>query len=198
MSIQDQVTHKAKKDLHCSINPLRMQVASKVSELKLRPNPGTTLNLPLIELLNYLFDLGGIISGGTVLSVLNSKPIKDVDIYFNNEEAYVKAKYASCHNGRIDVCWYFNSPCELHDISYVSSTLTRDGISLSDAAKIAIETGVSELYINNIILPLRTARRMIKYNNKYGVKFKLAQVFAFCSLFDIDPALARKLVSISV
>lgn len=185
------------KDLLSTPN-LRVQVAAKVSELTKRPDPGATLNLPLTDLLNYLFNLGGIISGGTVLAVLNSKPIKDVDIYFNIEESYVKAKYASRHNRRIDVCWYFNSPYELHDISYVNSTLTRDGITSSEAAKLAMDTGVSELYIANVIYPLRTARRMIKYNNKYGVKFKLAQVFAFCSMFDIDPALSRKLVSISV
>jgi hypothetical protein len=193
MDIQSQKVH-----LKGFINPLREQTAIKVQELRSILDPGTPKNLKLIGLLSYLFDIGGIISGGAVLSVINSKPIKDVDIYFNNEEAYVKARYASQHTKKIDVCWYFNKPYELHDISYVMSTMTRDGIKTSDESKRAIDSGISELYLGNVIYPDRTAKRMMKYNKRYNVKFKLEQVLAFCSVFKIEDDVAKVLISISI
>jgi len=173
-------------------------VALKVKELREVQCSDYIPNLELSALLNYLFDLGGIISGGAVLSVLNNKPIKDVDVYFNNESSYVKALHASKHISYVDICWYFNCPYEMHDISYVQCTMDKNGIKMSEAARTSIQSGISDLYINNVIYPSRTANRMLKYNSKYGVKFKLSQILVFSSIFGIDKSVVDKLVSISV
>lgn len=176
----------------------RSQISTKVEYLRKQSCVDYPSNLPIKELLNYLFDIGGKISGGAVLSVINNKPIKDVDVYFNDEISYVKAFHASQHMKCIDVCWYFDSPYEMHDISYVQCIMDRNGITMSDVAKRSIESGVSELYINKVIYPDRTADRMLKYNTKYNVKFKLQQVLAFSSIFNIDRSVVDKLISISV
>jgi hypothetical protein len=179
------------------LNHIRSQTAIKVRELTALQNPGVSPNLDFVNLLSYLFDLGGIISGGAVLSVIHNKYIKDVDFYFNNERAYINARYAAIKQPKIDICWYFNQPYELHDLSFVMSTMTRDGIKISEAAQTAFDTGISELYLNHVIYPDRTAKRMIKYNRRYGVKFKLHQILMFCSVFKIPENVTKILLSIS-
>ena len=62
-------------------------------------------------------------------------------------------------------------------------TMARGGIHLTDQARVAHESKVSELYVGNVIYPQRTANRMFKYNRRYGVRYKMSQVLAFLGLF---------------
>jgi len=179
------------------ISKLRQETANKVLKLKSLITPDK-ISFPLETLISKLFDLGGIISGGAALSLLNNKPIRDIDFYFNNDNSYVEAANLVGFNRKIDVCWYFNNPMELHDISYVMCTLNRNGVYITEAAQEAFDTGISELYLNHIIYPNRTAQRMLKYNDRYNCKFKLAQVLAFISIFNIERQIANKLLTISI
>ena len=181
------------------ITALRQQTADKVKSLR---QSSKIYDVPIYNdfksILTYLFDLGGVVSGGAVLSVIFNQHIKDVDVYFNNDEAYLKAVQATKNSNKFDICWYFNCPYELHDLTYVQSVMTRDSIKISKEAKIAIDSGISDILWPNVIYPERTAKRMLKYNSKYGVKFKLPQVLAFASVYNIEHSIVDKLVSISV
>lgn len=179
------------------MNKLRYLVSEKVKHLRQQITPSNKQS-NIVELLTSLFDMGGIVSGGAVLSYINNKPIKDVDFYFNDDQSYINACNIAALNRKLDICWYFDSPYELHDISYVMCTLYKDKIFISKEAQKAFDTGISELYLDNIIYPERTAKRMLKYNSKYGVKFKLPQVLAFSSLYNIEHSIIDKLISISV
>lgn len=59
------------------------------------------------SILTQLTDLGGVVSGGAVISLINKRPVKDVDIYFNDEYAYIQGLLLAATTSKIDICWYF-------------------------------------------------------------------------------------------
>jgi hypothetical protein len=195
------------------INPLRLKVSNKVLHLRsLKPyinsllengfdkslidnylnsefskDPKPTNQTTIISDINMMFTMGGVISGGAALSLIKEYPIKDIDFYFNNELDFVKAYLLTFHNPYIDICWYFDQPHELHDMSIVMCNVHPDErIEITPQAQNALDTGVVDIYPKNIIWPERTAKRIMKYNKKYGVKFKKHQILATIGIFKLQ------------
>lgn len=76
----------------------------------------------------------------------------------------------------------------MHDLGFVMCSLDKNGINISADAQRAFDTGVSDIFINNIIWPAWTLSRMIKYNKRYGIKYYITQVAAMAGLYSIDVA----------
>jgi hypothetical protein len=142
--------------------------------------------------ISFLFGLGGVISGGCALAFLhNTHRAKDVDFYFNDEVAFVKAYLRTYDNPLVDVCFYFDEPHELHDMSLVMCNIYSDRVETTPQAQLALDSGVSELYPENVIYPDRTIMRIIKYHKRTGVRFRGEQVLFICSIFGVDQGLCR-------
>lgn len=169
------------------------------SDLIKNPNPPPFSKVQISNDIKQLFDLGGVISGGAALSMVKERPIKDIDFYFNDEISFVQAYLLTFNNPCIDICWYFDKPHELHDMSYVMCNVYSNGkIEITPQAQKAFDTGISELYIDNFIWPERSARRMIKYHKRYGVKFKKKQVLSMIGLFQFDNNLSNELMLLTI
>lgn len=169
------------------LNGTIKNVASEISDTRLEQD------------IEQLFDLGGVISGGCALSFIHhTHKTKDVDFYFNDDVAYVKAFLYTYDNPLIDVCYYFDKPHELHDMSLVMCNLYRDRDETTSQAKVALETNISDIYPENVIWPDRTAKRMLKYHKRIGVRFKQAQVLCLCGIYDIDRDISMQILDISV
>jgi hypothetical protein len=150
--------------------------------------------LQLTSTIRQLFDYGGIISGGAALAYHLGYKTKDLDFYFNNDDAYIKAYNLVYDDDRFDICWYFDKPHELHDMSVVMCNLYDSGYNeITSQAAEALESGMSDLYVENIIWPERTARRMLKYHNRIGINYKPEQVLALCSIYKISDELMKQL-----
>lgn len=177
---------------------LRQRVSDQVTKLRASFKPKPITSKSHEEIIQTLFDLGGVISGGAAIALIYNKPIKDVDFYFNNEQAYLEALALTYKNPKFDICWYFNQSYELHDIGIVMCSVYRDHIVITEAAQLAMDSKVSSLFIENIVFPDRTATRLLKYNKRYGIKFKKSEVLAFAALYRLETYLVKQLIEISV
>jgi hypothetical protein len=140
----------------------------------------------VVQDINMLFDMGGVISGGAALSLIKEYPVKDVDFYFNDELSFVKAYLLTFTNPHIDICWYFDKPHELHDMGLVMCNAYKDRVEITPQAQEALDTGITDIYPENFIWPERTAMRMHKYHDRYGIRFKKHQVIAMIVLFGLQ------------
>lgn len=164
---------------------LRKLLSDKIS--KLIPNIKKQFSdLNNYQLVKLMLENNGLISGGFVTAMLMGGETKDIDMYFNDEDAYMWAYSVVIDNPFIDICWYKNLPIELHDISFVKTYYDGNKIFMTVDAYNAITNLVSEIYIHNIIYPERTFNRIIKYNKRYGVKFKYEQIVALCAIYDFE------------
>ena len=146
-----------------------------------------------------MIELGGILSGGGAISCILGNKTKDLDFYFNNEESYIEAYNLTNGNPSIDVCWFFNDPHELHDIAFVMCNIYPDGsVEITPQAMLAMNSSVSDIYVENIIFPNRTIARMHKYNRKYGLKYKKHQVLSLCMFPTVNDDDIASLIEISV
>lgn len=177
---------------------LRQRVSDQVIKLRASFTPRAITAKSHEETIQALFDLGGVISGGAAVALIYNKPIKDVDFYFNNEQAYLEALALTHNNPKFDICWYFDQPYELHDIGIVMCSVHRNHTVITEDAQSAMNTKVSRLFIGNIVFPDRTAKRLLKYNKRYGIKFKKPEVLAFAALYRLDADLVKQLIEISV
>lgn len=177
---------------------LRQRVSDQVTQLRALFKPKPIISKSHEETIQALFDLGGVISGGAAVALIYNKPIKDVDFYFNNEQAYLEALALTHNNPRFDICWYFDQPYELHDIGIVMCSVHRNHTVITEDAQSAMDTKVSRLFIGNIVFPDRTAKRLLKYNKRYGIKFKKSEVLAFAALYGLESDLVKQLMAIAV
>ena len=146
-----------------------------------------------------MFELGGIISGGAALALALGHKTKDIDFYFNNDVSFVKAYLATYDNPYIDVCWYINETHELHDIAVVMCNAHADGaIEITPQAQEALDTKVCTIYPENFIWPDRSVKRLMKYHNRYGMRYRAREVVAIAALYDIEEDLIKQALSISV
>jgi len=155
---------------------------------KKRKNGEVSSEDETINHISELFDLGGIITGGSALAYITNKFFsKDLDFYFNDKLAYLKAVILTLREPTIDINYYIDDPCELHDLSIVMCGLKKDGPFITEACQRALDIGISDLYISHVIFPERTAIRMEKYNKRLGIKFRFHEVIAFCALYNLNP-----------
>ena len=97
----------------------------------------------------------------------------------------------------IDICLYYDHPCELHDIGVVMCTLGLNGIETLDPCREALDIGISHIYPESAIHPTRSAERMLKYNARLGTKYYTKEVLTFCAMYKIQEDLVIKLMNVS-
>jgi hypothetical protein len=163
---------------------LRNEVAITIREL-LKLVKKVENNYSDYELFKMFLDAGGCVSGGFLISHLYDGVTKDVDILFNDNDKYVWAKNLS-FGKNIDVLYYKYNPVELFDISFVYTWMDKNDIYMTKSAHEAHKTKISDIYLDRVIFPDKVQKRLYKYNDKYGVKFKKEQLIAFNVMFDID------------
>jgi hypothetical protein len=145
--------------------------------------------------LKHVFSIGGVISGGAALAYHLKYKTKDFDFYFNDLDSFVRAHIEMDHNPYIDICWYFDKPHELHDISAVMVNLYEGGkLEITEQARSALDTKIAEIYVENVIWPERTAKRLIKYNNRLGLRYLPEQIIALSSIYNLDDDLTKLLL----
>lgn len=137
-------------------------------------------------LISKLLDMGGWISGGAAAAWLYGGQTKDIDFYFNDPTKYIEACNISHNNPRIDICWYFDNPYELHDIDLVQIAISSNRIVQTDESKLAWDTKVSHILGDRVIYPVRTAQRIVKYNRRYGITYPISEIIAFCMVHGLS------------
>lgn len=154
----------------------------------------------VIEDMHLMFELGGSMSGsGAISKIFTKQKVKDFDFYFNDDTAFVKAYLATYHNQYIDVCYYFDNPYELHDIGMAMCCIWPDGTEdVSEECRNSIETKISNIFPGNVIWPERTAKRLLKYHDRYGLRYHAGQMAVFCTEYKIEEDMATKLFAICV
>jgi hypothetical protein len=158
-------------------------------------NPAIVNDSEFLDDINYLFSLGGIISGGAAVAYATDRfKTKDIDFYFNDDLSYLRACLHVWKNKSIDVCYYRDFPHELHDMGVVMANLRSDGLEITPECHDSFSTGVSKLFIKSVVFPDRTVKRMMKYNDRLGVKFLTSEVLAFCAIYKIDSETTSKLI----
>ena len=107
--------------------------------------------------IKQLFDLGGVVSGGSALAFLHHThtTTKDIDFYFNNDIMFLKACILTRKNASIDCCYYFDQPHELHDIGLVMCNLYFNRGETTPPAQRALITNISDIFLENIIQDVR-------------------------------------------
>ncbi len=179
---------------------LRKAVSDKVLQLRELNECGIGGTKPVCQEmlrsdLRAMFELGGVVSGGAALAYALGHKTKDFDIYFNNDSAFIKAYLLTKRNPFIDICWYFEEPHELHDIAVAMVNVRSGGIlEITEQAQRALDTKVSDIYVENIIWPARTAKRLFKYHRKLGIRYPAAQLLSLTAMHSVDIETGRELL----
>jgi len=136
--------------------------------------------------LKILIEMGGIISGGGALGMLYGIKIKDIDIYFNDKKTFEEAYLLGLAQPRIDPCFYIEKPYELHDLTATMLTMNGNGkFEISNEAQNTYDTNICHINKHNLINHKKTAERILKYNKKYGFKFKLEEIIPIFALSNV-------------
>jgi len=151
------------------------------------------------ESTDRLFEMGGIVSGGAALAFATSAfETKDIDFYFKDGVSYIMAHLAVIDDPTIDVNFYIDEPHELHDMSIVMCNLGPDGVQMTPQCRSALDSGVSDIYLASVIYPIRTAARMFKYHERLGIRFRTAEIVAFCSMYGLPFDICRQAMELGV
>jgi len=152
----------------------------------------------MAQIIDKLFSIGGIVSGGMALSYITGKfNSKDVDFYFKNDISYIQAQIISRNIKHIDICMYLDRPCELHDLGVVMCTLSDVKVHIEPECNEALNSGISSIKVSNVIYPDRTISRMFKYNNRLGIKYKPAEIIYFCSIYNVNNEIFKELMKLT-
>jgi hypothetical protein len=167
---------------------------------KFRKNSGALFDVGrTAENVDRLFSMGGIVSGGAALAFATGAfETKDIDFYFNDEISYVMAHLAVIDDPAIDVNFYIDEPHELHDMSVVMCNLGPDGVMMTPQCLLALDSGVSDIYLTSVIYPIRTVARMFKYHERLGIRFRIAEIVAFCSMYGLSSDVFQKVMELGV
>lgn len=121
--------------------------------------------------LERLFDLGGLIAGGAAVAYLfNSKDIHDLDFFFNDWNNYSEA--LKCKLPSVDIVYYeLEKPYDTFDLNITKCYLDRRGkLHMDKICQQDFKNNIITIDRNNIICPVGTFRRLIKYQVKYNLK----------------------------
>jgi len=147
--------------------------------------------------LKTVFGLGGVVSGGAAVAYVLGHKTKDFDVYFNDDFAFVSAYLLTHHNPYIDVCWYFEEPHELHDMAVVMINVRGDGtLEVTKQAQRALDTKISDIYVENVIWPTRTAKRLMKYHKRLGMHYPAPQLLSLMAMHGIDLDMGQQLLDV--
>ena len=149
--------------------------------------------------LNDLTELGGVISGGAaVAQIFKVHKTNDYDIFFNNPVNYAKAVLSARDNPCIDVCFYFDKPYELFDLALTKCAVNNYDVDIDPLCALAFKTGVSDICPESLIDGLATARRILKYNKRLGMKFKSEQIIPMCAIFKVPDDLTSEVLAVCI
>lgn len=142
-----------------------------------------------------LLNLGGEIAGGFAVHYLfGIKNHGDIDIFFNDDVLFAKATLFTRNVRGVDVCRYFNVPFEFFDLALTQCSFNKNEFNIDENCIKAYETGVSDIIPENIINVNATFKRIIKYHNRTGVKFKPEQILTICAIFNTPKAMIDELM----
>jgi len=164
-----------------------------------RPNSAPSSFQVTDNQLDGLLAMGGSVAGGAALrSWLYLDEARDFDVFFPNIVSFVKAHLAVYDNPLIDICLYEQTPYELFDLAASKCAYSSSGFSLSSSFEEAMDTGVSDIELEAIVHPLATLRRVIKYGNKYNLKFPRQKILVLATTDSIDKNVVQKALDYSV
>jgi hypothetical protein len=133
------------------------------------------------------------VSGGAALrSYLYLDDARDYDLFFRDMPSFVKAHLAVYDNPLIDVCLYDEKPYELFDLAACKCSYSSAGYDTSPDFDRAMSTGISDIELGAIVHPLATLRRVIKYGEKYNLRFPLQKVILLATTSSGDKAIAAR------
>ena len=122
---------------------------------------------------DFVLDLGGYICGGAAFAkFFGLNKSKDIDVFFNDRIKFAIAFFETWKNPIFDICFYNYEPLESFDLAIAKVGFSKNSFIISPEAEEAIVTGISDIYINNLICPSSTFKRMIKYHMRCGVKYR--------------------------
>ena len=140
-----------------------------------------------------LVRLGGSVSGGAALrSWLYLDDARDYDLFFRDMPSFVKAHLATYDNPLIDICLYDDKPYELFDLAACKCSYSSAGFDR------AMSTGVSDIELGAIVHPLATLRRVIKYGEKYNMRFPLQKIILLATTSSGDKSISSKALRYAV
>ena len=146
-----------------------------------------------------LLVLGGHVAGGAALQKwLFSPNSSDIDIFFNNCIDWVRATLAVHDNPALDICLFDSRPYEGFDLVASQCSYSRYGWDVSPHCEQAFVTKTSNIIRENIIHPIFTLNRVVKYAERYGMKFSRSDLDWLVSRFKVtDLELVSKAISYS-
>jgi len=137
-------------------------------------------------LVNKFLAMGGIVAGGAALCrKLHLPSSGDIDVFFNSYVDWVTATLLAYNDSAIDVCFYQEVPFELFDLDIACCAYDTCGFLESPICDKAASTGVSGVRLGNIILPVATLRRMVKYGLNYKTRFNRDDVQHICQTYRV-------------
>ena len=148
------------------------------------------------EIISTLLGMGGHISGGSALNMLIRESVgadilephplvKDFDVFFSDMYDYVRAKIATKCYADIDICLYQQLPYELFDLTITECSYSTNGFSTSSKCDDALASGTTGINYHNLIDPVLTLKRILKYNNKYGIRARSEQILFVAAYYDV-------------
>lgn len=141
--------------------------------------------------------MGGRISGGGAIArIFGGPPVGDADVFFRDPVDYVAAFFRAWRVPAADVCFYIHEPWDLFDLGLVRCAFGDDGEYVDPLCEDAFRTGVSEVLIDRVVEPSASARRMIKYANRLGIRFRQEQILFLAARGGLSPEDCRLLMVI--
>lgn len=133
-----------------------------------------------------LVERGGVIAGGAaVKSWLMMGGVRDFDIFFNDFPAYVQAVLETRQDSRIDICLFEKFPYEFFDLTPAMVAIFKSGFDVAPECEEAFKTGVGDIKLDAIFMPVATLRRVAKYGKNYGVKFTASRIIHVAARYGV-------------
>lgn len=146
-----------------------------------------------------LIESGGIVAGGAAVHRwlgLDGRP-RDVDIFFRDFSSYARAHVECLRDPLVDVCLFQDDPWEFFDLDASRCAFDKDGFRNDPAFERAFETGVSGVRMDCVLHPGKTLERLMKYGERYGLRFPGADIVMLCVSAGVSPAVARRAASLA-
>lgn len=139
-----------------------------------------------------LVERGGSVAGGCALREYTFRETSgDTDVFFGDFLSFARSVVESTTYPKVDVCLYDTSPYESFDLTAPMIARSSSGFDVSPECEKAIATGVCEIRPDWIFHPAATIRRVAKYGEVYGMRFKATQVQALASFYGVRDDLVR-------
>ena len=125
------------------------------------------------EVIEAVFDLGGLLSGGSAVSLMfNHDFSKDLDFFFDSKKTADMVRRLYSEYKYLDICYYNNElPYSSFDLDISQVFIDKTGsFNKSDVCESAFCNKTVGIIKSNIISPKLSFIRLVKYANKFNLK----------------------------